>query len=331
MKKFVTIKDVARVSGYSINTVSRALNNKPEIKKETKDKILKVAEELGYFKNFAAASLRGQKTKTIGVVIPDSANPFYSEVLKGIEGEAKKCNYQIILTNTERDYKNERESIFALIKRRIDGLLISPVQERYDDIEELIKLNIPFVILGRHFEEINVDEVYNDEIKGGYIATEYLIKKGHKRILMLNGYLYKSPAKMRFEGYKKALNTYNIPFDPELVVIGDIDFADGYAQIKEVLGSKKRFDAIFAYNDMLALGAIKALKEHGLKTPDDVAVVGYDDILFASISAPALTTVRIKKGEMGQRAFNLLMERIDGRKDVKKEVLDVELIVRESA
>ncbi len=331
MKKFITIKDVAKASGYSINTVSRALNNKSEIKEETKEKILKVARELGYFKNFAAASLRGQRTKTIGVVLPDSANPFYSEVLKGIESEAKKHGYQIVLTNTERNYESEKEGIFALLQRRIDGLLVSPVQERDDDIRELIKLNIPFVIVGRHFEKIKVDEVYNDEIKGGYLATEYLIKKGYKKILMLNGYLHKSPAKMRLEGYKKALGKYGIKFDSELVIIGDIDFTDGYNQIKNAIKSEKSFDSIFAYNDMLALGAIKVLKEEKIKVPEDIGVVGYDDILFASISAPALTTVMIKKQELGARSFKLLMERIEGRKDTKKEILDVELIVRESA
>ena len=331
MKKFATIKDIAKASGYSINTVSRALNDKSEIKKETKEKIVQTARELGYFKNFAAASLRNKKTKLIGIVLPDNANPFYSEVLKGIEMEAKKKKYQILLINTERNYESEREGLSILLSRRIDGIIISPVQDKYDDIEELLNINIPFMILGRHFDNLNVDEVYNDEIKGGYIATNYLIEKGHKDIVMLNGYLFKSPAKMRLEGYKKALFDAHIEYKKEHVIIGDIDFYDGYKAIYKLIEKKKRFTSIFAYNDMLALGAIKALHEKGIKVPEDVLVIGYDDILFASISNPPLTTVRLDKRKMGAISFELLMERIEGRKEAKKKILDVELVIRQSA
>jgi LacI family transcriptional regulator len=155
--------------------------------------------------------LRTKKTGTIGVVIADNRNPFYAEVLNGMEVAAKKKNYYIILANTQRDYQKE-EAINLLLAKRVDELLIAPVQDRDDDIRKLIEANIPFVIVGRDFENIEVGAVYNDEVKGGFLATEYLIKKGHKKIAFINGFLHKSPARGRLEGYKKALKKYGIPY-----------------------------------------------------------------------------------------------------------------------
>jgi LacI family transcriptional regulator len=180
-KKYVTIRDIAKRAGVSINTVSRALNNKPDISEETKRKILKIARELGYVKNATASSLRSKQTNIVGVIIADSANPFYAEVLKGIEAASRKYGYQIMLMNTERVYENEEKAIEVLLQRRVDGLLITPVQDRSDDIKALIERKVPFVIVGRHFEELEVDEIHSDEVKGGYLATRHLIERGRKK------------------------------------------------------------------------------------------------------------------------------------------------------
>jgi len=330
-KKYVTIRDIARVAGVSINTVSRALNNKPDVSEETKEKILRIAKELGYVKNFTASSLRQKRTKTVGVVIADSSNPFYAEVLKGIESAARKYEYQIILMNTERIYKHEEEAVRILLERRVDGLLISPVQDKNDDIKYLVSKGTPLVIVGRHFDDIKVDEIHSDEVRGGYLATKHLINRGYRKILMISGFLFKSAARMRLEGYKKALEEFGLEYDEEYVIISDIDIEDGYNAVYE---AKKRglvFDGVFCYNDMMAFGAMKALKELGFRIPEDVAVVGYDDIMFSSLVCPPLTTIRIKKFEMGFEAFRMLLQRLRGqRKRVKRKILDVELIVRES-
>lgn len=331
MKKYVTIKDIAKIAGVSVNTVSRALNDKPDVSEKTKKRVISIANELGYVKNFTASSLKQKESKIVGVVLADSSNPFYAEVLKGIEAAARKYGYQIILCNTEREYKIEEEMIRVLIGRRVDGLIIGPVQTRNDDIKMLRDMSFPTVILGRHFEDVEIDEIYNNEIKGGYLATKHLIDRGRKKIIMLNGFLEKSPAKMRLEGYRKALEESGIPFDESMVSIGDIDFSDGYKRINDIISEGVKFDAIFCYNDIMAFGVIKALQEKGYDIPCDISIVGYDDILYSKLVNPPLTTIRIKKYELGFEAFRMLINRLRGRrKRIKKVVLDVELVVRKS-
>ena len=327
--KYITLKMVAERVGVSVNTASRAINNKSDINEETKKRVLKVAQELGYVQNATAVALRTKKTRTLGVVIADNRNPFYAEVLNGIEEAAREKNYHIILANTQRDYQKEEEAINLLLAKRVDGLLITPVQDRNDDIKKLIEANIPFVIVGRDFENIEVDAVYNDEVKGGFFATEYLIKKGHKRIAFINGFLHKSPAQGRLEGYKKALKEHGIPLDDMMVSVGDIDVEDGYERTKQMLEKNLDFTAIFAYNDMMAFGAMQAVKEKGLRIPEDIGLVGYDDISFSSLISPSLSTIRLKKQELGTESVKLLLSRINGsREKMKKIMLNVELIVR---
>jgi LacI family transcriptional regulator len=329
--KYITLKMVAERAGVSVNTASRAINNKPDINLETKKRVLQIAKELGYIRNAAAVALRTKKTGTIGVVIADNRNPFYAEVLNGIEEAAREKNYHIILANTQRDYKKEEEAINLLLAKRVDGLLITPVQDRDDDIKNLIEANIPFVIVGRDFKNIEVDTVYNDEVRGGFLATEYLIKKGHKRIALINGFLHKSPAKGRLEGYKNALKKYGITFDDALVTVGDIDVKDGYERTKQLFEKGLNFTAIFAYNDIMAFGAMQAIKEKSLRIPEDIGLVGYDDIPFSSFISPSLTTIRLKKQELGAESVKLLLSRINGnRKKIKKVMLGVELQIRES-
>jgi LacI family transcriptional regulator len=329
--KYITLRMVAEKAGVSVNTASRAINNKPDINQETKKRIFKVAQELGYVRNNTAVALRTKKTGTVGVVIEDNRNPFYAEVLNGMEVAAREKNYHIIFANTQRDYKKEEEAINLLLAKRVDGLLIAPVQDRDDDIKNLIEVNIPFVVVGRDFKNISLDAVYNDEVKGGFLATEYLIKKGHKRIALIDGFLYKSPAKGRLEGYKKALKKYGISIDDALVSVGDIDVKDGYERTRQMLEKDLDFTAIFAYNDMMAFGAMQAIREKGLRIPEDIGLVGYDDIPFCSLMDPALTTIRLKKQELGIESVKLLFSLINGnRKKPKKIMLDVDIIVRKT-
>ncbi|OFW53010.1 MAG: LacI family transcriptional regulator [Actinobacteria bacterium RBG_13_35_12] len=329
--KYITLRMVAEKAKVSVNTASRAINNRPDINLETKKRVLQIAKELGYIRNGAAVALRTKKTGTVGVVIEDNRNPFYAEVLNGMEVAAREKNYHIIFANTQRDYKKEEEAINLLLAKRVDGLLIAPVQDRDDDIKNLIEANIPFVIVGRDFENIELDAVYNDEVKGGFLATEYLIKKGHKRIALIDGFLYKSPAKGRLEGYKKALKKYGISMDDALVSVGDIDVKDGYERTKQLFEKELDFTAIFAYNDMMAFGAMQAIREKGLIIPEDIGLVGYDDIPFCALMDPALTTIRLKKQELGIESLKLLLSRINSnRKKAKKIMLDVDIIVRKT-
>lgn len=332
MKKFVTIRDIAREAGVSINTVSRALNDKPDINAETKRKIIEIAKRMGYIKDATAISLRYGLTKVIGVILEDSSNPFFSEVLKGIEIGAKEHGFTVVFMNTEKDYILEEEAIKTMIGRRVDGIIISPTQEKSDDIKFLIEKEVPFVVLGVHFEDIDVPEIYTDDVKGSYLAVKHLIENGRKRVLFLNGFLYKSVAKMRLEGYKKALEEFGLKYDDNLVFELEEGYENAYNLIKEIIKKGIKFDSVFCFNDVFAIGVIGALKEEGINVPKDVAVVGYDDISFSRFLTPSLTTVRIDKLSEGKEAFDMLYQLL--RKKIKrniKKVLDVELVVRESS
>ena len=329
---YVTLKQIAKAAGVSLSTTSRALNGKMDVSEETREKILETARKLGYLPNRSALSLKKQKTYAIGVIVEDNSNPFWSEVLKGIEKTARKQGYHVILTNTDRNYRNEVENIKLLLERRVDGLLIVPNQEKYDDLKELKERGIPFVIMGRHVEGLETPMVYTNDIDGGYVATMHLIERGCKRIAFIGAQSYNTASIERCEGYKMALKEAGIGIDRSLIKIstnsirnGVMEVESSYDHLKELLNDKVDFDGVFAYNDLMAFGVIKALKEANISIPDRVKVIGYDDIFYASIITPRLTTMRTQKQFMGKTAFELLLENTKDRI-----VLRAELLIRES-
>lgn len=338
-RKFVTIKDIANIAGVSVNTVSRALSNRGYVKKEKKEYILKLAQELGYTRNCAALSLRMRRSNTIGVVVVDNSNPFYAEVVKGIETEARKNGYSIILVNTDRSYENEVKAIQTLLQRRVDGLIICAIQSQIDDIKELVEKKIPTVVVGSVLNDINTSFVCSDDETGGFLAVEYLLETGHRNILFLNAMDYKYAAKLREKGAIKAIEKFkkttpskvNIQFR----VINSLEgFQNAYDKFKEILtycrvNDKLDFDAVLCYNDIYAYAVLKASKESNFKVPDDFSVVGFDDIEFSSLLNPPLTTIAVDKLKLGSEAFNALMRNI--KEDLSsKVILPVYLVKRES-
>lgn len=330
----VTLKDIAKQAGVSTTTVSRALNNKDDISSPTKEKILRIVKQMGYTPNAVARGLKIKRTETIGAVIADISDPFFAPIVKGIEKAARKEGYHLILCDTDEDYPTEKEALKTLIEKRVDGLLITPAQTEYQDIVELKRKKLPFVLLGRHFdfELLETDYVATDDVKGAFSVTTYLIKKGHKRILFINGPMYISSAKERLAGYKRGLLEAGVEIDVSLIKEGGIKMEDGYRIMKEELKKSFEFTAVFAYSDFVALGVMKALKEANLEIPRDVAVAGYDDIDIASFLEVPLTTVRIPKYELGVEGFKLLRKKMTGEiSSPKKVILPTELVVRKSA
>jgi len=329
----VTLRDIAKEAGVSTTTISRALNNKPDVSSKTKDKIIKIAKNLGYTPNLLAKSLRSKKSKTIGVVLADISNPFFSAVAKGVENAARKKSYSIILCNTDEEYEKEEEALQVLVEKRVDGLLITPVQKEYKDILRIKEQKIPLVLVGRHFDTIGTNSVVSDDSLGGFLATEYLIKKGHRKILYISGPLHISSASERLNGYKEALKKYKISFKKKLVRGYTAKMDEAYMLMEKLLKEKLDFTAIFTFSDFLAFGIMRALHEEKLKIPDDVAVVGYDDIEFSSILEIPLTTVHMPKYRLGMEGTNMLIDEIEGKNSGKpqKLVIKPELIVRESA
>ena len=328
---YITIRQIAKAAGVSLSTTSRALNGKMDVSEETRKKVLETAKRLGYLPNRSAVSLKKQKTYTIGVVVEDNSNPFWSEVLKGIENSAREQGYHVIFTNTNRNYQNEVENIKLLLERRVDGFLIVPNQEKYEDLLELKERGIPMVVMGRHVENLGIPMVYNNDIKGGYIATAHLVSRGCRKIAFIGAQPYNTASIERCKGYKKALREAGIEIDESLLKIsrnpmrnGAMEVENAYRHMKELLNESPNFDGIFAYNDLMAFGALKALKEEKISIPSQVKLIGYDDIFYASIVTPSLTTMKTKKQELGEIAFYLLFNPKD------KIVLDSKLLVRES-
>jgi LacI family transcriptional regulator len=345
-KKFVTMSDIARELGVSINTVSRALRGKDDISGVTTRKIEEKATELGFIRNFSASSLRTNKSHIVGVILEDSSNPFFSEVFKGIEEAAEKEDYQLILMNTGEDYKKEKSAIDTLISRRVDGLIISPVEGNYDDLKNLEKGNFPLLIVGRNIEELKrCSQIYNDDFKGGYLAAKHFMQTGKKRCAVMMTDEKDSTSSSRLEGFKTALRESGLAVEKDLkrfifenknkndYFISDTDMSlqNAYRTMNEMLDEGLNFDSVFCFNDMVAFGVLKSLSKRGIKCPEEMGVIGFDDVFFSSLSTPSLTTIRIKKHELGFRAFNILKEIMSGKgRKTVHEKLDVNLIIRNS-
>ena len=328
-----TLKDIAKRAGVSTTTVSRALNGKPNINIQVKQRILEIAEALEYTPNTIARSLRVKKTDSVGVIIADIADPFFAPIVRGIENVTKKKGYDIILCDTDEKYSEEVKALQLLVRKRVDGLIVTPAQTKYQSIMELKRKRIPFVLLCRYFDLIEADCITTDDAQGAFTANQHLISRGHNKILFLNGPMYVSSARERLAGYKQALRENGIEFNDSLVSEGNLTMEDGYRVMRHHLSKGRiQFTAVFTYSDFVALGVMKALEEKRLRIPEDVAIVGFDDINFSSLLKIPLTTVRIPKYELGQESMRLLCERIErGIGEPRKVVLKTKLIIRKSS
>lgn len=330
----VTLRDIAELTGFSINTVSRALNNKEEVHSDTRAKILATADKLGYRPNRLAKGLRSNKTGTIGVVVTDVANPFFSALVKGIAKAARDLDYSIILQDSDEDYAGEEEAIQVLLAEQVDGILITPVQSQQQTVERLTAAHFPFVLVGRYFHDLDTNYVVPDDYQGGFIATEHLLQQGYERIAMVNGPLHISSARERLEGFSDALNQYHVPIDESLVATGALTVEEGINLSRSILKRVPRPSAIVCYSDFVAFGVMQAIREIGLSIPEDIAVVGFDDVRMASCLQVPLTTVRSPKEELGRQAMQLLVRMLKDNHNVAetdKRKLDVALVVRESS
>jgi LacI family transcriptional regulator len=328
-----TIKDIARRVGVSPSVVSRALNNKYGVKEATRQAIAEAAKEMGYHPNVAARSLVTRRSQTIGVIIPDISEPFYSRVIKGMQYIADEAGYTLLFSNSYESLEQSKVVQKMVDGQRVDGLIIvgSSRAER-DYISSLTAKGTPFVVIERHFSDLNMNCIWVDNVVGGYIATKHLIECGHRRIAHITGDLSFEVAADRVKGYRKALDEAGIPYSPKLVLPGSFVWQDGYAAMKQLLSDTPRCTAVFAGNDSMAYGALQAIAEAGLSVPQDISVVGFDDLEFSSLTNPPLTTVRQPRYEMGRDAMRLLLARMDAgnQGDGMKICYPPEMVVRRS-
>ncbi|KNF09745.1 ribose operon repressor [Gottschalkia purinilytica] len=328
----VTIKDIAKLANVSTTTVSRVINNKYEgVGEETRKRILDLVKELGYQPNALARSLVTKRTSSIGLIIPDIINPFFPDLARGVEDIASKEGYSVILCNTDDDPDKEKKYISLLNEKRVDGIIFTGASTHsHEHILELIKSGVPVILMDRRIDYENTFGVFIENFKGGYDATNYLISLGHKKIGCITGPLNTKESEERFNGYKKALKEAGIDFNEDLVIESNYKITGGADAATELL-EKQNVTAIFAFNDMMAYGVYKAAKLLGLKIPDDISVIGFDDVQISQILEPELTTVKQPIYDMGAESAKMLITRIKGKK-IKKKIIKfkTELIIRES-
>ncbi|NLG84894.1 MAG: LacI family transcriptional regulator [Firmicutes bacterium] len=330
----VTIRDVAKLAGVSRSTVSRVINAKGEVDPQTAAKVWQAVKELEYHPNTSARALVRQRTDTIGLMLPDVTNPFYEKIIKGIEATTNAAGFNLTFYNTYEDLAGRRRMILSAIEGgKVDGLII--VGSHLGDkstLLEMIARGLPISLIERSFSDPSIPCVVSDNKTGARLAVEHLLSLGHRRIGFITGNLHYQTAIERLEGYKETLSQHGIPIEDELIAFGDFEHKSGYEAMRQLLALPMPPTAVFASNDMMAIGAIQAIGEAGLSVPNDVAVVGYDDITFASMVHPQLTTIRQPLYEMGALAAQGLIERLKNGLETEpfKKFLPVELVVRKS-
>jgi len=324
------IKDVARLAGVSPACVSLALNNKPYVSQGTKERIYKAIRQLNYRPNIIARSLRKKKTTTIGLVLPDITNPFFPEVARGVETRAREYGFNVILCNTDADPLLEKQYIEVLLAKQIDGLILTSAHSG-NDLSQYAREDCPVVLVNRELFPGKFDFVGIDNVASAKLVVNHLVKLGHRKIAFIKGEPASSASSGRYEGYKIALKEAGISYSEDLVKTGYLKYDGGYRATQFFLKNPSPPTAIFSANDMMALGAIDACRERGVKVPQDVAIVGFDDIWLASLKGIELTTVRQPRYLMGVRAVDLMIERITGKRGkVRRVILSATLVIRKT-
>jgi LacI family transcriptional regulator len=327
----VTIIEVAEKAGVSFGTVSRVVNNDIHVKKETRERVLKVMDRLGYVANRQARSLAGGKSNIIGVLVPDLGTGYIEEIIRGIDAELSLSDLDLILYTTHRTASKEANYVANLAKGMVDGLLLVLPRSPADYIGTLTGRNFPFVLIDHQGTGRNCPAVGATNWQGAYRATEYLIKLGHSRIGFITGSMDLGCSMERLEGYLSALRTHHASDAPELIYEGTFFQPDGYAGASALLDLPNPPSAIFASNDIMALGVMDAVRSRGLRIPDDVSIVGFDDIPQSAVVRPALTTVNQPLEKMGRVATQMLLDLLrQPDKEVSRIELPTELVIRDS-
>lgn len=336
MKK-VTILDIAKELNVTFSTVARALNDHPAISAATKKAVRETAERMNYRQNKIASSLRSGRTNVIGVVVPSLRVTFFSSVVAGIEQVMNANGYNILLYQSNETLDQEKKGIETFLQSRVDGIIASISTETtdYGAFQEIIKRKTPLIFFDRTIEQLDMPSVTIDDYKGGFIATEHLIRQGYRRILHISADREISIFKERLRGYIDALEYYNIPVDEELIIKGNFSLEFGKSVIREAHLSGLKFDAVFALEDYTAMGVLQQLLEFKVKIPDEIGVIGFANEAFGSLVTPQLSTIDQQTLAMGKEVAKLFLklkkDEMTGEEKLEKIVLDPLLIIRASS
>ena len=335
-----TQADVARAAGVSQTAVSYILNGKASttISDATRRRVLAVIDELGYVPDLTARSLRSRRTMTIGAIIPDITNPFFPEFVRGVQDVAQTATYDVITSNTDGERDRERNAVDAARRGRVDGLILSTYQLTPEDLAPTVAQAIPMVILGEPDDlplpaGAACDRVYVPGDEGAFAVTSYLAGRGYRRIAAIVGSRHLANGERRVDGYRRALVEHGLPFDAALLRWGDWSELSGYAAMNDLLMVEPRPTAVFAANDLMAVGAMLAAKAAGLRIPEDIAIAGYDNVALAHLVMPPLTTLDQHPRQIGNAAARLLLDRLTGGYDgaTRTHRAAFDLVVRDSA
>jgi LacI family transcriptional regulator len=334
--KRVTLKDIAKLVGVSTASVSGVLNDTPNVRvsEETRQKILETAERLNYIPDFNARVLKGKTSNIVGLIIPDVINPFFPEVIRGVIDTANKFGYQVILFNTDDRLDKQIFYIEMLVSLRCAGIIIADIEagtNKNEILNRVDKTKTPVVLVDREIPDSPFPAITVDNIKGGYLATKYLIELGHRRIGFLTNSLSLKNIRDRFAGYKQALEESGLEFLPEFVLESGYRDNLAYVSVESLLARQCKPDAIFVTGDLMAIEAIRAIRNFGLEIPRDISIIGFDDIWMSQFITPPLTTIWQPKYELGKLVMDKL-HRIINDEEVSLETtyLEPKIVVRES-
>jgi LacI family transcriptional regulator len=329
----VNLKRIAQIANVDHSTVSRALRGSPVVKPATRERILEIARTYHYVPNQIARSLKTKRTRIVGLIVSDIKNPFFTEIISATEAYLATNGYNIILCNTNYSVPKEKEFLEILFSRSVDGIILSPTSLKHLHTEFFDRYRIPSVLLDVKCRNLATNSVYVDQEVGAFTAIRYLVEKGHKRIAFLAGPQTLSSSQQAIKGYLKAHRRAGIPSDEDLIYRIPQDYEAAYTATRKLLEKDRKVTAIFALSDFLCIGVYRALREANLRIPDDIAVIGYDDLSLMRFLRPALTTVRQPNSEIGNKAAEIVLNNIEDRSCWKPQtvVLKPELIIRESA
>jgi LacI family transcriptional regulator len=323
-----SIREVSSLAGVSISTVSRVLNGTAPVADGTKQRVLEAVQSLNYQPNAFARSLVTNRSGCLGVIVGEINSPFFGELLHGVEGAAETAGMHLIVSSGHAQEVTETMALHFLQQRRPDAMIVHAEALRDEDLQRLIYKTIPTVFMGRYVEGLPC--VYLDNEKGGFMATDYLIEQGHERIAHLGGSLHIPDSVARLKGYQRALGFHDLFYDTSLVVEGNFSEPSGQEKMRELLSRSKDFTALFVANDQMAAGALKALREAGLRVPEDVSVIGYDDLPLSKFLYPLLTTIRQPLADMGGAGVAIALALLNDQETEVIRKFEPQLILRES-
>ncbi len=325
-----TLKDVADLAAVSKATVSRVLNNNPNVAEDLRVRVLEAIRSLGYQPNRAARRLRASSSDVLGLIISDIENPFFISVVRGVEDTAYAHHISVVLCNTDENPAKQQMYLRVMQAEQVAGLIISPTSSG-EASTELQDLGIPIILLDRRTETFEADAVTIDNVSGAYLAVKHLIDLGYERIGIIGGSPHLTTGQERYEGYRKALSAVGRKVDEKLIKVGNFKTESGYRLAMEFITSPQPPRAIFVANNLMTLGALRAMREQGVRIPQDIALVGFDDMPWSSELCPPLTAVSQPTYELGQETVYLLLRRLaDPDAPIRTVTLQPRLVVRES-